>query len=94
MNHPATIIKAAIARQGIHIGHVNFFTHKRKNGTTRIKMWQGDKFAAASVKKRKAVVDELRAEYGPRFASAYFIDTAEGCYVADQSFCLVLWRRE
>lgn len=87
--HVATAIKQSAAHAGIEFRWPMFFSSRRKDGTTRCKLWleAGVIFNASQATQRKMDA-ELRKLLGNRFISAYFIDSSNRHYEA-KSFCVV-----
>jgi len=65
------------------------FTHLRKNGQRRLKLWLADDVWEATQEKQKKLDAALKKHYGAAYLGGYFI---EGPYWAccKRSFCVVL----
>ena len=88
MTHPATLIRAALKKQGIETKGKVFFTHARKDGTKRIKLWEGTCVYQTSVAKRAAIIADLRVAFGDKFVTAYLMQGPGKSWQA-WSFCVV-----
>jgi hypothetical protein len=88
---PATVIKQACARNGVHFFMPSVFTDHRQ-GYKRVKVWFAHKLFTASQKQQRAIDRELRAEFGDKFISAYFIKRQNSWRgdSGDVSFCVRL----
>lgn len=85
--HVATAVKAALKEGGVGPRWPIFFTDKRKDGTSRTKLWYGDSLFAASQRQQRAVDKELRGRLGDRFVTAYFIESSPR--LGGKAFCVV-----
>lgn len=63
------------------------FTHLRKNGQRRVKLWFGDDVWDASQHRQELLEQRLKANYGNAYLGGYFIP---GPRYQGKSFCVVL----
>ncbi len=78
--------KAGFASKGVMV-----FNDKRKNGGRRLKLWGGTHIFDAPVKQQELLEKVLKAEFGTRYKTGYFIRQYMFWYDKDfKSLCIVL----
>jgi hypothetical protein len=84
---PAYRLRQAIARAGINYAQdYTIFQDKRKDGTRRMKVWQGAVIKEAPKEKQWKLHDLLVEAFGSQLVTMYLIEA----YRVDWSFCVVI----
>lgn len=87
-NYKAALMKALGECEFRNSGR-RTFTHLRKDGNRRVKLWFGNDVWRASQAKQMELEAALKKHYGKAYLGGYFINGASnGLY--GKSFCVVL----
>lgn len=91
MNYKAPLIKSLGEAGFSTLEYSKFsritFTHLRKSGVRRVKLWFGNDVWTASLQDQEYLEHRLKINYGKAYLGGYFIPGPRG---QGKSFCVVL----
>lgn len=92
-NFKAPLIKAlgeAGYRTNVYGHSRTTFTHARKNGTRRVKLWSATDVFESPRAKQVQLEAALKRNYGDKYLGGYFIVGPRGGLGGSRSFCVVI----